>query len=103
VLGPSEDKAGVTCCGRDLGTRLAILLPDPAVDATVDDLEMSAVDLLVQGAVSSVAGVDIRRNVAARRKLSVGRQIYQSTYTHVEYLNPPCTFDPLGQKLSSKL
>jgi hypothetical protein len=44
VLGPAEDEVTVSCGRRDLGTRLAILLPDPAVDATVDDLEMSAVD-----------------------------------------------------------
>jgi hypothetical protein len=47
VLGPTEDEVAISCSGRDLGTRLTILFPDPAVDATVDDLEMSAVDVLI--------------------------------------------------------
>jgi hypothetical protein len=44
MLGPAEDEVTISCGRRDLRTRLAILLPDPAVDATVDYLEMSAVD-----------------------------------------------------------
>ena len=63
VLGPAEDEVTVSRGRRNLLTRLAILLPDPAVDTTVDDLEMSGVNLLVQDAVRSIAGVEVRRDI----------------------------------------
>lgn len=63
MLGPAEDEVTVSRGRRNLLTRLAILLPDPAVDTTVDDLEMSGVNLLVQDAVRSIAGVEVRRDI----------------------------------------
>ena len=63
MLGPAEDEVTVSRGRRNLLTRLTILLPDPAVDTTVDDLEMSGVNLLVQDAVRSIAGVEVRRDI----------------------------------------
>ena len=60
MLGPAEDEVTVSRGRRNLLTRLTILLPDPAVDTTVDDLEMSGVNLLVQDAVRSIASVEVR-------------------------------------------
>jgi hypothetical protein len=73
VLGPAEDEVTISRGGRDLGARLAILFPDPAVHTSVDNLEMSAVDILIQRAVRGVAGINVRRDVTARRKPSVVR------------------------------
>ena len=67
VLGPTEDQISISRGGRNLGTRLTILLPDPAVDTTIDNLEMSGVDFLVQDAVRSIAGVEVRRDVGTGR------------------------------------
>jgi hypothetical protein len=105
VLSPAEDKAAVSGCRGNLGTRLPILLPDPAVGAAVDDLEICAVDLLVQRDVSSVASVDVRRDVAAGRNILANQRInvVSGCNTYVAYLNDPSTALELGQKVSSKL
>ena len=103
MLGPTEDKIGISRSGGNLGARLAILLPDPAVDTTVDDLEMSGVDLLVQDGVRSIAGVDVRRDIGTGRQALVGDRTLKYTSTYVAYLNDPCTLPALGQKVSSKL
>lgn len=103
MLGPAEDQVGISRGRRDLLPRLTILLPDPAVDTTIDDLEMSGVDLLVQDAVRSVAGIEVRRDIGTRRRTSVCHRTIQWTTTYVAYLNDPCTLPALGQKVSSKL
>jgi len=77
VLGPAEDEVTVSSGGRDLGARLTILRPHPAVDATVDNLEMGGVDLLVQDAVRSIAGVEVRRDVGTVKRALVGEQNLQ--------------------------
>jgi hypothetical protein len=64
MFSPAKHKVTVSSGGRDLVAGLAILLPDPAVHAAVDDLEMSAVDRLVQCTVCGIASVNIRRHVA---------------------------------------
>jgi hypothetical protein len=81
------------------------LLPDPAVGAAVDDLEIGTVDLLVQRDVSSVACVDVRRDIAAGRNISARHRIniVSGFDTYVAYLNDPSTALELGQKVSSKL
>jgi len=103
VLGPTEDQIGISRGGRNLGARLATLLPDPAVDTTVDDLEMSGVDLLVQDAIRSIAGVDVRRDIGTKRQALVGDRTLEYKITYVAYLNDPCTLPALGQKVSNKL
>lgn len=77
VLGPAEDEVTVSRGRRNLRTRLAVLLPDPAVDTTVDNLEMSAVDLLVQDAVRSISGVEVRRDVGTVKWALVGNETLQ--------------------------
>jgi hypothetical protein len=77
VLGPTEDQIGISRSGRNLGARLTILLPDPAVDTTVDDLEMSGVNLLVQDAVRSIAGVKVRRDVGTVKRTLAGDQPFR--------------------------
>lgn len=62
---PAEDKVTVSSGWRDLRSRGAILLPDPAVNAAIDDLEVSAVDILVECTVRCIASVDVRRDIAA--------------------------------------
>lgn len=103
MLGPAEDQVGISRGGRDLSARLTILLPDPAVDTPVDDLEMSSVDLLVQDTVRSITGVDVRRDVGTGRQALVGDRTLEYTSTYVAYLNDPCTLPALGQKVSSRL
>ena len=92
MLGPAEDEVSITRGGRDLGTRSTTLLPNPAVHATVDNLEVSAVDLFVQCAVRRIAGVNVRRDIATKGKPSAAHQVLQNMHTHVAYLNEPCTF-----------
>ena len=103
MLGPAEDEVTVSRGRRNLRTRLAVLLPDPAVNTTVDNLEMSAVDLLVQDAVCSISGVEVRRDVGTGRQALVGDRTLEYTSTYVAYLNDPCTLPALGQKVSSRL
>jgi hypothetical protein len=105
VLSPTKNKATISGCGGDLGTRLTILLPDPAVGAAVDDLEVGAIDFLVQRDVSRVASVNVRRDVAAGRNILAYHRmnIVSGCDTYVAYLNDPSTALELGQKVSSKL
>ena len=103
MLCPAKDKVTTSRSGRDLRARSAILLPDPTVHATVDNLEMGTVDILVDRAICCISGVDVRRNIATTYFVSQTRQHEIRHVTYVAYLNEPCTFAPLGQNESSKL
>ena len=65
MLGPGEDLVIALIGGGNVGTADAVLVPDKAVLAAVDDFEVGAVDGLRDGCIGGVAEVWVRVNVAA--------------------------------------